>query len=116
MRRLLAGVTVLPLLAGVAFAAQPVALNDAQMDAVTAGAVIETSGGLVLSPVTGSGLGPAVFLFSVREVDVTNTGTVTVNADPPCNCFLNISSEALTVQGQFGPASGISNSFSFQAH
>jgi hypothetical protein len=116
MRRLLSGLPFLPFLIGVAFAAQPVALNDAQMDAVTAGAATETSGGLVLSPVTGSGLGPTVFLFSVRETDVTNTGTITVNVDPPCNCFLNITSEALTVQGQFGPAPGISNSFSFQAH
>lgn len=117
MPPLLFGLITLPLIAGVALARQPVPLDDTQMDAVTAGTVAETSGGLTFSPVTGgSGLGPAVFLFSVRETDVTNTSTVTVNVDPPCNCYLNIVNEALTVQAQFGPAAGAANSFSFQAH
>jgi hypothetical protein len=119
MQRLLFGLMVLPLLAGVAWAAQPVALDDAQMDAVSAGAVSETSGGLTLSPATGgSGLGPQVFVFSLTETDVTNTSTVMVNADPvPCtDCYLNLNRGALTVQAQFGPSLGVSNSFSFQAH
>jgi hypothetical protein len=38
MKMLLASVTILPLLAGVAAARQPLSLNDAQMDQVTAGA------------------------------------------------------------------------------
>jgi len=37
MRSLLAGLTGLPLVTGVALAAQPVPLNDTQMDAVIAG-------------------------------------------------------------------------------
>jgi hypothetical protein len=112
------GLMVLPLLAGVASAAQPVSLNDAQMDSVTAGAATETSGGLTLSPAIGvSGLGPKVFLFSLTETDITNTSTVMVNVDPvACNtCFLNITNEALTVQAQFGPTAG-TNSFVFRSN
>jgi hypothetical protein len=118
MERLLSGLVALPFLAGMAMAAQPVALNDVQMDAVTAGAGTETSGELTLSPATGgSGLGPKVFLFSLRETDVTNTSTVTVNIDPPCNtCYLNINTEAFTVQAQFGPTPGASNAFSFRSN
>jgi hypothetical protein len=37
MRRLFVGLTGLPLVAGFAFAAQPVPLNDMQMDGVAAG-------------------------------------------------------------------------------
>jgi hypothetical protein len=117
MLRLVIGVITLSLSACIAWAAQPVPLDDAQMDAVTAGA--ETSGGLTLSPaIGGSGLGPQVFLFSLTEADVSNTSTVMVNADPvPCSdCYLNIRNGALTVQAQFGPKPGVSNSFSFQAH
>src|SRR5271166_1174837 len=104
MRRLLSGLAALPFLAGIALAAQPVPLNDMQMDSVTAGAVIETSGGLTLAPANGAGLGPQVFVFHFTENDVSNTSTVRVNIDPPCStCYLNIINEAFTVQAQFGP-------------
>ena len=119
MHRLLSSLVVLPFLAGAAWAAQPVLLQDAQMDAVTAGAVTETSGGLTLSPVTGgSALGPKVFIFSLAETDVTNTSTVRVNIDPVAcpTCYLNINNEAFTVQAQFGPTPGLTNSTSFQSH
>jgi hypothetical protein len=116
MRRWLCGLAALPFLVGLAFAGQPVPLNDTQMDAVTAGA--ETSGGLTLSPVSGgSGLSSGVFLFSLSETNSTNSGTVMVNVDPvACNtCYLNIRNEALTLQAQFGPVAG-SDSFSFVSH
>jgi|SRR6266550_1420279 len=116
MLRLLCGFAALPFLAEVMFAAQPGPLTDTQMDAVTAGA--ETSGGLTLSPASGgSGLSSGVFLFSVSETNITNSGTVMVNVDPvACNtCYLNIRNEAFTLQAQFGPVAG-SNSFSFVGH
>lgn len=58
MNKSLVGLAALPFMAGVAFAAQPVALNDKQMDAVTAG-------------------------FDFVEVDVTNTGIVYVGVNQP---------------------------------
>ena len=93
MRRLLCGLAALPFLAGAALAAQPIPLNDNQMDAVTAG---------------------QVFLFSLTETDINNVGTVMVNIDPVqcASCFLNIRNEAFTLQAQFGPVPG-SNSFVF---
>ncbi|HEY2531206.1 MAG TPA: hypothetical protein VGJ20_25275 [Xanthobacteraceae bacterium] len=118
MTRLLFGLAALPFVTTVALAAQPVALNDVQMDAVVAGQVSETSGDLTLAPALGgSGLGPQVFVFSLTETDVSNTSTVRVNADPVCTtCYLNITNGALVVQAQIGPTSGVSNSFTFQAH
>ena len=117
MSWLLSGLAILPLLTGFTLAAQPMPLNDVQMDAVTAGAVTDTSGGLNLSPAPGgSGLGPKVFLFSLRETDVSNTSTVIINVDPPCSCYLNVINSALTVQAQFGPSPGVPNSFVFQSH
>lgn len=105
MQRFLSGLAVLPFLAGVASARQPVALNDLQMDAVTAGAA-ETSGGLSLSPAT-----PAPFpsfgllLFFVNETETQNTGTVIVNESPvPCPaCFLKAGPENLVIEAAFGP-------------
>jgi len=41
MKKLLVGLAAMPFLAGVAMAGQPMALNDAQMDRVTAGGGIE---------------------------------------------------------------------------
>jgi hypothetical protein len=94
MRRLLCGLAAVPLLAGAAFAGEPVPLNDKQLDSVSAG------------------LG--VFLFYVHETDINNTGTVMVNVDPVncTTCFVNIQNEAFTLQAQFGPSPG-SNSFVF---
>jgi hypothetical protein len=114
MQRLLSGLGSLPLVAGVALAGQPVALNDAQMDAISAGQVVETSGGLTLAPAIGAGLGvPSNFLFFVNETRALNAGTVTVSESPvPCGgCFLsNIGSENLFISAQFGPVPGASNS------
>ena len=58
MNKSLIGLAALPLMAGVAFAGQPVSLNDKQMDGVTAG-------------------------FDFVEIDVTNTGIVYVAANHP---------------------------------
>jgi hypothetical protein len=114
MQRLLSGLASIPMLAGVAFGAQPVALNDAQMDAITAGQVTETSGGLTLAPAIGAGLGvPSNFLFFVNETNIQNTGTTIVSESPVActGCFLrNIGAENLFVSAQFGPVPGASNS------
>jgi hypothetical protein len=116
MQRLLSGLASLPLLAGVALAAQPVPLNDAQMDAISAGA--ETSGGLTLAPAIGAGLGvPSNFLFFVNETGVQNTGTVIVSESPvTCTtCYLrNVGSENFIVSAQFGPIAG-GSSFEFHS-
>ena len=58
MKRFLYGLAVLPFLAGVSLAAQPVALSDSQMDRVTAG-------------------------FDFAEAHITNVGTVSVGVDEP---------------------------------
>jgi hypothetical protein len=118
MQGLLFGLASLPLLAGVALAAQPVPLNDAQMDAISAGQVIATSGGLTLAPAVGAGLGvPSNFLFFVNEAGVQNTGTTIVSESPiACTtCFLrNVGSENFIVSAQFGPVAG-GSSFEFHS-
>jgi hypothetical protein len=70
MRKLLFGLAVLPFLAGVSLAEQPVPLSDQQMDKVTAG-------------------------FDFAEIDRTNSGTVLIAINRPnagaCSaCFLDI--------------------------
>ncbi|MBV8094106.1 MAG: hypothetical protein JOY71_07585 [Acetobacteraceae bacterium] len=75
MKKLLAGVAALPFLAGVALAGQPVALNDTQMDKVTAG-------------------------FDFAELDVSNVSATLVLAYEPgqynCStCYLSITSSHL---------------------
>jgi hypothetical protein len=71
MKKLLFGLAVLPFLAGVSLAGQPLPLTDQQMDKVTAG-------------------------FDFSEIDHANLGTVAVAinlpAANPCNsgCFLAI--------------------------
>ena len=118
MQRLLLGLVSLPLLAGVALAGQPMALSDAQMDVVSAGAVTSTSGGLILTPAVGAGLAvPSNFLFFLNETDTQNTGTTIVSESPiACpGCFLrNVGSENFIVSAQFGPAPG-GNSFDFHS-
>jgi hypothetical protein len=97
MKRMRYGLIVVPFLAvGTAFGNELAPLNDAQMDAVTAG---------------------EVFLFTLTETDITNSGTVMVNIDPVnCDgCFLNIKNEAFTLQVQFGPVAG-TNSFAFRGN
>lgn len=95
MKRILAGLAVLPFLAGVALAGQPVPLSDQQMDKVSAG-------------------------FDFAELDVHNLGTVLVAIDiapvlpagTPCSaCFLDIRGTAFPsgvssfqLQAMFGPA------------
>ena len=66
MNKSLVGLAALPLMAGVAFAGQPVSLNDKQMDAVTAG-------------------------FDFAELDITNTGVlfVSVNQVPIAGAITN---------------------------
>ena len=119
MQRLLPALTVFLVLAGVAWAAAPLRLNDAQMDTVTAGQVTETSGGLTLAPAIGAGLGlPKNFLFVINETSVQNLGSVTVSESPvPCigcavsetpvvcaGCFIsNVGTENLFISAQFGP-------------
>jgi len=105
MHKLRYSLGILVFLSGAALAAQPVPLNNAQLDAVTAGAT-ETSGGLSLSPAS-----PAPYpsygllLFVVNETHVTNTGTVIVNESPvPCaNCYLAAGPENLVIEAAFGP-------------
>ena len=92
MKRILAGLAVLPFLAGVALAGQPVPLSDQQMDKVSAG-------------------------FDFAELDVHNLGTVLVAIDiapaaAACSaCFLDIRGTAFPsgvssfqLQAMFGPA------------
>jgi hypothetical protein len=93
MKRLLLGLAVLPFLAGVSLAAQPVPLSDTQMDTVTAG-------------------------FDFAETEVTNTSWTRVAVDLPvlaaCPgvCYLQIAGtpysgppaiRSFQVQSQFGP-------------
>jgi len=96
MRNVLLALLAWPLLVAPSLAGQPAPLDDRQLDAVRAG---------------------AVFLFSLGETDINNSGTIMVNIDPvPCgSCFLNIRNEAFTLQAQFGPIVG-SNSFVFRSH
>ena len=91
MKRILAGLAVLPFLAGVALAGEPVPLSDQQMDKVSAG-------------------------FDFAELDVHNLGTVFVAIDlapaAACGgCFLNITGtpfpggvSSFQLQAMFGPA------------
>jgi hypothetical protein len=82
MKRLLLGLAVLPFIAGISLAAQPVPLSDQQMDTVTAG-------------------------FDFTELDVQNLGTVRVDinlppvAFPPggCSCFLQINGTTFAGSG-----------------
>jgi len=90
MNKLLCGLTVLPFLAGVALADQPLQLSDKQMDNVTAGfdlSVIERSN------------------TSWTQISIYETGKLL-----PCNqCYLTIgglgdpTSRAFSVQSAFGP-------------
>jgi hypothetical protein len=86
MKKLLIGLAVLPFLAGVSLAAQPVPLSDTQMDAVTAG-------------------------FDFLETEISNTSWVRVC---PGTCYLQVAGtpwgpgtpptlRSLQVQSQFGP-------------
>jgi hypothetical protein len=70
MRKLLFGLAVLPFLAGVSLAEQPIPLSDQQMDKVTAG-------------------------FDFAEIDITNSGTTLVainhaDAGACAACFIDI--------------------------
>jgi hypothetical protein len=95
MKKLLIGLAVLPFLAGVSLAAQPVPLSDTQMDAVTAG-------------------------FDFLETEISNTSWVRVAVDLgpqgacPGTCYLQVAGtpwgpgtpptlRSLQVQSQFGP-------------
>jgi hypothetical protein len=94
MKSFLYGLAVLPFLAGVALAGEPMQLSDKQMDRVTAG-------------------------FDISELDVSNTSWVYVSVDQfpnpvtgvsshdcPNGCYLDISSPrgGLSVAAQFGQA------------
>jgi hypothetical protein len=91
MKRLFFGLAVLPFLAGVSLAAQPVPLSDTQMDAVTAG-------------------------FDFLETNIQNLGTVRVAIDlpavacPTAGCFLSIVGtpfpagvDSFQLKASFGP-------------
>lgn len=80
MKRIMSGLAVLPFLAGVAMAGQP--LNDKQMDTVTAG-----------------------FSFSVEEQ--TNFSTVLIDVNQPdtlvCHsCYLDVAAGFVHVRSAFG--------------
>ena len=80
MRRLLLGVAVLPFLSGVSFAGQ--ALNDQQMDKVTAGfdfSVVERSN------------------FSTIVIDVNQADTVTC-----ASCYLDVQAGFVHIRSAFG--------------
>lgn len=87
MKSFLYGLAVLPFVAGVALAGQPMELSNQQMDKVTAG-------------------------FSIHEVDESNTSWVGITAyvfpvgevGCPNGCYLSIVSDAIQVGAQFGPA------------
>ena len=91
MKRFLFGLAILPFVAGVSLAADPVALSDKQMDKVTAG-------------------------FDFTETEISNTSWVRVGVDVaplgpcPAPCYLQIAGTQYTptirsfqVQAQFGP-------------
>jgi len=92
MKRLFFGLAALPFLAGVSLAADPVPLNDKQMDTVTAG-------------------------FDFTELKIQNGGTVWVGINVPTtnvlasgDTFLNITGtsypagvQSFQLQAQFGP-------------
>jgi len=83
MRKLLYGVAVLPFLAGVALAEQPIQLSDKQMDKVTAG-------------------------FDLRVTEISNTSWTQVSiydgALTACSaCYLHIVSRPFSVESAFGP-------------
>jgi len=83
MKQLLYGLAVLPFLAGLALAEQPMQLSDKQMDKVTAG-------------------------FDLRLIEISNTSWTQVSiydgALLPCNqCYLTIVSRPFSVQSAFGP-------------
>jgi hypothetical protein len=92
MKRFLFGLAALPFLAGVALAAQPVPLSDAQMDRVTAG-------------------------FDIYEQEIQNTGRVVVEVNQPApadsctNCYINVintyyndpTTIAMQTYAKFGP-------------
>ena len=89
MKKLLVGLAVLPLLAGVASAAQPMSLSDAQMDKVTAG--------------QDSGLPRLI-------EEQTNFSTVLIavaEAPIPCGslCYLNAQAGFVSIQAAFGNVS-----------
>jgi len=73
MKKLLLGLAVLPFLAGVSLAGQPQALNDQQMDKVSAG-------------------------FDFMEVDINNVGVDLTAVNEPhigcVGCFLNVQGTA----------------------
>jgi len=93
MKRFLYGLAILPFVAGVSLAADPVALSDKQMDKVTAG-------------------------FDFTEVEISNTSWVRVGVDVPAfatacpaPCYLQVggtpwgpgTTRSFQVQAQFGP-------------
>ena len=91
MKSLLAGLTSLPFIAGFALAAQPVPLNDVQMDAAIAGA---NASNAVLNPITVNDPNPITSSCSfIRPCTVTSTavypapgvynGCVDCNFPPP---------------------------------
>lgn len=84
MRKLLYGLAALPLLAGVALAAEPMQLSSLQMDKVTAG-------------------------WDLAEVDISNTSVTVVSIyERPHNtitcpgCYLLINNFAFSVGSQIG--------------
>ncbi|HJU19088.1 MAG TPA: hypothetical protein VJ770_21745 [Stellaceae bacterium] len=73
MKKLLAGVAVLPFLAGIAMAGQPAPLNDTQMDQVTAGLAVWFVPSLGAFVVSGAGgtvnPGPGVLVANFTNLD-----------------------------------------------
>jgi hypothetical protein len=87
MKKLLCGLAVLPLLAGIALADQPVQLSDKQMDNVTAG-------------------------FDLSVIERSNTSwtqiSIYAGALTPCSaCYLSIVSRPFSVESAFGPTPNV---------
>jgi hypothetical protein len=76
MKKLLIGLAALPLLAGVATAGQPMSLNDAQMDKVTAGQA------LVLAPVSNS---ETVTVLNLASFDPPSVAIEFISPEPGGN-------------------------------
>ena len=90
MKKFLCGLAILPFMSAVALA-QPAALTEPQMDAVTAG-------------------------WTLHETDISNTSWTHVlvwsgipSGDYCTSCYLNIVSPAMSIQSNFGPVPTLGN-------
>jgi hypothetical protein len=103
MKKVLVGLAVLPFLTGVALAAQPIPLSDAQMDKVTAG-----QGDGSIAVFTGAG---AVVLGNLDAKSATVTNTL-ASKEPSCStCDLGNNTGFGLAAAEASGASAITASF-----